>query len=58
MTAPGRRRRSALARMRDSDTELKPLVIAAHAAGVPYAAITRWTGLAPSTLQRWLKIQK
>jgi len=54
LVAPGRRRRSALARLRESDAELKPLVIAAHIAGVSYVSITTRTGLAPSTLQRWL----
>jgi hypothetical protein len=55
LAAPGRRRRAALAKLRESDAELKPLARAAHDAGVSYASIVRWTGIAPSTLTRWFR---
>jgi len=52
---PGKVRRNLQERLADNTAELKPLVLAALAAGVPVATITRHTKLTAATLIRWKK---
>ena len=55
LRAPGRRRLAALAKLDQLDTELRPLVIAAVTAEVPYRMITELTGLSHTTAIKWAK---
>jgi hypothetical protein len=50
---PGRRRLNLLAELDRLDVEIRPLVLAAIAAKVPYRRITELTGVSPVTLTRW-----
>jgi hypothetical protein len=58
LIAPGRRYKSALAQLHALSAELRPLVLDARAAGATYAVLAARTGLAPSTITRWLKTDK
>lgn len=52
---PGRVRMTLQDRLRDNTEAIRPLVLAALAAGVPVATITRHTRLTAATLIRWKK---
>jgi DNA-directed RNA polymerase specialized sigma24 family protein len=55
LKAPGKRRVATMRKLAEIDTELRPLVVAAHRNEVPYRRIQELTGLSPSTVRAWTK---
>ena len=55
LAEPGRQRIRLAAELQDLDHQIRPLVVQAVVAGVPYRRIAELSGISRATVSRWVK---